>query len=500
MAIEDGSNAELLKLWKSGNQHAAQVLVDRYMLRLTALAQSRLSRVLARRLDADDIVLSAWRSFFVAANRSRLQVPDDDNLWPLLATFTLRKLQRQAQRQLADRRSIVREMSMSDDDGWRELVSREPTPEDAAQLTYEIELLLTRLEPTDREILTYRLQGDELEAIASRMKCSERTIRRAMQRIRAQLAEYFDVPGDVGESSLLIPATHTVDAASIHLASGHEGRSSKSREDLSLSAPSIPYQDLKLEAMIGRGGFGRVYRAHWKTNDRSVAAKYLNKKFWHHEMAVRALIAESHKAQRIIHSHIIRHHGWGQAPSGAPFLVMDLVDGPNLTDWIHDSSFDVAEVQSCATQICDALIALHQVGILHGDVSPGNILRRAPHDFVLTDFGFSRSIDDGHSARGGTLGFLAPEQLSSAFGTISERTDIYGFGALLYFLVTRRAPFEGDDERDVIHRILSSDRPPEAAFPAMPLAKLATLARACLVKEPSERITTMEEVRSALHQ
>ena len=98
MAIEDGSNAELLKLWKSGNQQAAQVLVDRYMLRLTALAQSRLSRLLARRLDADDIVLSAWRSFFVAANRSRLQVPDDDNLWPLLATLTLRKLHRQAQR------------------------------------------------------------------------------------------------------------------------------------------------------------------------------------------------------------------------------------------------------------------------------------------------------------------------------------------------------------------------------------------------------------------
>ena len=297
-----------------------------------------------------------------------------------------------------------------------------------------------------------------------------------------------------------MPALRTVDAASVRLGSGEKGRSSKSHRDRSPSAPSIPYQDLKLEAMIGRGGFGRVYRAHWKTTDRSVAVKYLNKKFWHHDMAVRALIAESQKAQRIIHSHIICHHGWGQAPSGAPFLVMDLVDGPNLTDWIHDSSFDVAEVQSCATQICDSLVTLHQIGILHGDISPANILRRASHDFVLTDFGFSRSIDDGHSAPGGTLGFLAPEQFSSAFGTISERTDIYGFGALLYFLVTHRAPFERDDERDIIHRILSSDRPPEVAFPGMPLAKLTTLARACLAKEPSERITTMEEVRSALHQ
>jgi hypothetical protein len=153
MAIEDGPNAELLKLWKSGNQHAARVLVDRYMLRLTSLVQSRFSRFLARRLDADDIVLSAWRSFFVAANRSRLQVPDDDDLWPLLATFTLRKLQRQAQRQLADRRNVAREISMSDDDGWRELVSREPTSDDAAHLTYDIEALLAGLEPTDHEIV-----------------------------------------------------------------------------------------------------------------------------------------------------------------------------------------------------------------------------------------------------------------------------------------------------------------------------------------------------------
>jgi RNA polymerase sigma factor (sigma-70 family) len=200
-----------LKLWKSGNQQAAQVLVDRYMLRLTALAQSRLSRVLARRLDADDIVLSAWRSFFVAANRSRFQVPDDDNLWPLLATFTLRKLQRQAQRQLADRRDLGRERSMIDDDGWRALVSREPTPDDAAHLTYDIEALLARLEPTDREILMYRLQGDELEAVATRMKCSERTVRRAMQRIRMQLADYFEItndPADFPPSVTARPAAH----------------------------------------------------------------------------------------------------------------------------------------------------------------------------------------------------------------------------------------------------------------------------------------------------
>ncbi len=489
MLIQDGSNAELLKLWKSGNQHAAQVLVDRYMLRLTALAQSRLSRLLARRLDAEDIVLSAWRSFFVAVNRSRLQIPDDDNLWPLLATFTLRKLQRQAQRQLADRRSTVREMLVSDYDGWQDFVSGEPTPDHAAQLTYDIEALLRRLEATDREILIHRLQGDELEAIASRMKCSERTIRRAMQRIRMQLADYFDVTDDPADLSSSVTARPVTD---------EDGRKSPPRSPPPLipgPIPSIRYQDLKLDAMIGRGGFGRVYRARWKTTDSIVAVKYLNKKFWQHEVAVRALIAESQRAQQIDHHHIIRHHGWGQAPSGAPFLVMDLIPGPNLTDWIQEPSFDVAEIPSCATQICDALITLHQAGILHGDVSPGNILRRAPHDFVLTDFGFSRSMDDPYSTRGGTSGFLAPEQLSSAFGTISERTDIYGFGAMLYFLTTGKPPFEGVDEFDVLNQILSSRiAAPIPGNCGLPSTCIQTIMR-CLSKVPSERDSTMSMIR-----
>ncbi|MFO0429048.1 MAG: protein kinase domain-containing protein [Planctomyces sp.] len=488
MAIEDGSNAELLKLWKSGNQHAAQVLVDRYMLRLTALAQSRLSRMLARRLDADDIVLSAWRSFFVAVNRSRLQVPDDDNLWPLLATFTLRKLQRQAQRQLADRRDMARDASISDDDGWRELVSREPTPDDAAHLTYDIEALLARLEPTDREILMQRLQGEELEVIASRMKCSERTVRRAMQRIRMQLADYFDVTDDPADLSPSVKARPVTD---------DDGRSSLPPLN-TRPTPSIRYQELTLEAMIGRGGFGRVYRARWKSIDCPIAVKFLNKKFWHHDLAVRALVEESQKVQCISHRHIIRHHGWGQAPSGAPFLVMDLIDGSNLTDWIQHPSFDVSEIESCGIQICDALIALHQSGILHGDISPGNVLRRAPHDFVLTDFGFSRSVHETHLARGGTPGFLAPEQLSSAFGAISEHTDLYGFGALLYFLATRTAPFEGDDESDVLNQVLSSRSPaPISEHCGLP-QKLMMGIMKCLSKVPSQRGTAMSSLRREL--
>jgi hypothetical protein len=115
LVLEDSTNRELLAAWRSGDEFAATVLVRRYMARLTSLASSRLSKKLARRVDAEDVVLSAWRSFFVATGRNQVDVPDDDNLWPLLVTMTLRKLARQAARHSADRRSINAEENRADD-------------------------------------------------------------------------------------------------------------------------------------------------------------------------------------------------------------------------------------------------------------------------------------------------------------------------------------------------------------------------------------------------
>jgi len=147
--------------------------------------------------------------------------------------------------------------------------------------------------------------------------------------------------------------------------------------------------------------------------------------------------------------------------------------------------------------MCDALAALHRAGLLHGDIAPGNILRRSPHDFVLTDFGMSQSVSDVNRTRGGTLSFLAPEQISSSFGTISQRTDNYGLGALLYFMATGRPPFIGCDAPDVFSQIVSS-RPPELIPEACGLStRLNRLIMNCLTKEPSQRILSMETLKQA---
>jgi len=117
--LEDASNQELLDAWRRGNHDAAALLVRRYMIRLTALARSRLSRKLARRIDGEDAVLSAWRSFFVAVEDGRITVPADDNLWPLLLTLTLRKLARHAARHTAQRRAVDDEQSLDQIRAWQ---------------------------------------------------------------------------------------------------------------------------------------------------------------------------------------------------------------------------------------------------------------------------------------------------------------------------------------------------------------------------------------------
>jgi RNA polymerase sigma factor (sigma-70 family) len=306
------------------------------MARLTSLASSRLSRKLARRVDAEDVVLSAWRSFFVATGRDQIDVPSDDNLWPLLVTMTLRKLSRQAAKHSAERRSINAESEWPDEFEWPAVVARDPTPAEAAMVTDEIEQLMSELAVADREILTLRLQGEPHASIAHAVSCSERTVRRSLQRIRAKyLARNDDELGDLSDDS----AVRMADGLSI------PGASELSDQRISTTStvpevgrpsnptPSIRFSDLVLEELIGRGAFGKVYRATRLTDGAIVAVKYLRKEFWQNSQATEHLIREVSVVSTLTHAGIVRHFGWGNAPRGAVFSVMELVEGTNLETW-----------------------------------------------------------------------------------------------------------------------------------------------------------------------
>lgn len=184
-----GTSLLLFEQFRGGDDRAAEALFTRYFERLTWLARSLLSPRLARRTDPEDVVLSAYRSFFVAARGGRFTLTRGGDLWRLLASITRHKLLRQARHHTADRRSVDREMSLNPAEEGRFLGHwRNPSPEEIVALTDELEWLFAQLDPCGRRVLELRLQGAELSAIAADTGRSERTVRRILDQIRQLMA------------------------------------------------------------------------------------------------------------------------------------------------------------------------------------------------------------------------------------------------------------------------------------------------------------------------
>lgn len=188
-------SGKLLARVRQGDEQAAAELFRRYTERLVAVAAVRLSKKLARRVDPEDVVQSAYRSFFVKARNGRFVLRRSGDLWRLLVGITLHKVHHQAERHAAGKRAIGKEqracaMDESSDELTDIAIAREPTPAEAAMLTDEVENILRQLEPHQRPILELRLQGYNQAEIAQELQCSERTVRRILDKVKRLLAEH----------------------------------------------------------------------------------------------------------------------------------------------------------------------------------------------------------------------------------------------------------------------------------------------------------------------
>jgi RNA polymerase sigma-70 factor (ECF subfamily) len=189
--MEKDPSAELLARWREGDRRAADELLGRYTSRLIALARRRLSAKLARRLDPEDVVQSAYRSFCVSAGDDRYRIERSGDLWRLLAAITLHKLHHQIEHHTAAKRSIKREQGFGGEsslmriDGGAE--GAEPSPLEAATLVEEVEHLMSELKPLDRRMVELRLQGFRLEEIALATDRSERWVRRVLSQVKERL-------------------------------------------------------------------------------------------------------------------------------------------------------------------------------------------------------------------------------------------------------------------------------------------------------------------------
>lgn len=260
------------------------------------------------------------------------------------------------------------------------------------------------------------------------------------------------------------------------------------------------YRDIVLQQMIGLGGFCKVYLATSKRDNSSFVVKYLRKKYWQNREARIRILQEASLISQLSHPNIVSLSGTGTTPSGVPFLVMERIVGVDLQEWILTDKPALADVLRCGIQIADALSAAHQANILHGDLSPANVLRTADHQFMLTDFGFAQLNDASESnSSGGTPGFLAPEQVSHLFGSTGFKTDVYGLGGLLYFLLTGNPPTTGHSFEEVISNVISSQPiivPPQDTN--IEKQRLQELALWCLKKDPGQRPDSIEKVREKL--
>ena len=251
--------------------------------------------------------------------------------------------------------------------------------------------------------------------------------------------------------------------------------------------PRIP--GYEVEAVLGRGGMGVVYKARHLRLNRLVALKMLLAGAYAgpHERARFQREAEAVAGLR--HPNIVQvydvgdHEGW-------PYFTMELVEGGSLAQALAGTPQPARQAAALLATLAEAVQAAHRAGIVHRDLKPANILLTADGTPKIADFGLARHFDGEPAltlsgARIGTPSYMAPEQVIGKAGTIGPAADIYALGALLYEMLTGRPPFRGETaaetERQVIH---DEPVPPSRLNPKVP-RDLETICLKCLHKEPA---------------
>jgi RNA polymerase sigma-70 factor (ECF subfamily) len=193
MAANDDHSQRLLDRWQTGDQAAAAALFHRYADRLVALVRARLSAKLSRHMDPEDVVQSAYRSFFAGAQEGHFVLQRSGDLWHLLMTIALHKLNDQVKYHTASKRNIAVQQSFGSEDSLFSMqaavFARDPGPIEAVAVVDELEQLMRRLDPVDRRIVEMRLRGHSLYEIADEMNRSVPTIFRVLERVKQSLPQ-----------------------------------------------------------------------------------------------------------------------------------------------------------------------------------------------------------------------------------------------------------------------------------------------------------------------
>jgi serine/threonine protein kinase len=266
---------------------------------------------------------------------------------------------------------------------------------------------------------------------------------------------------------------------------------------------------------IGAGGMGEVYLARDTKLGRNVAVKVLPSSFANDPDRLARFGREARLLAALNHPNIATIHGIEEA-DGVHGLVMELVEGPTLSDKLTDhaqrsttAGLPLAEALRIGGQIAEALEAAHEKGVIHRDLKPANIkLTRDGHVKIL-DFGLAKSSStDGSGGEAsdlptvmtshadgeiiGTPAYMSPEQVRGL--AVDKRTDIWGFGCVLYEMLTGRRAFAGGTSSDAIAAILERE-PDWSALPGQTPTRIQRLLRRCLEKDSKRRLRDIGDAR-----
>jgi serine/threonine-protein kinase len=265
-------------------------------------------------------------------------------------------------------------------------------------------------------------------------------------------------------------------------------------------SPEIP--GYLIEAVLGRGGMGVVYKARHLKLRRTVALKMMLAGPFAGKDERSRFMREAEAVAALRHEHIVQVYDVGDL-DGCPYFTMEYIEGGTLAEKLAGIPQAAKRAADLVVKLAGAVQVAHRAGILHRDLKPGNVLLTADGTPKIADFGLARRLDSEESqtisgTRMGTPSYMAPEQVTGSRVSLGPAVDVYALGAILYETLTGRPPFHGETARDTERQVLEQEPvPPSRLNPRIP-RDLETICLKCLHKDHSRRYATAADVSADL--